>query len=146
MAEGARHGFEQKGVVRVGSRDLQGHPVSLEAALEAALEAGAQDVCPDEEEEEEEEEEEPALKVSEEDGELADTGFGWFWSRRGGPLGAPTALGCSLATAGHSLPSKTILDHHWLSPTTLGHSPSILSHSLSTVCHFQPSKTILDHC
>ncbi|XP_050769743.1 translational activator of cytochrome c oxidase 1 [Gymnogyps californianus] len=61
MAEGARHGFEQKGVVRVGSRDLQGHPVSLEAALEAALEAGAQDVCPDEEEEEEEEEE-PALK------------------------------------------------------------------------------------
>ncbi|NXW11135.1 TACO1 oxidase, partial [Fregetta grallaria] len=59
MAEGARHGFEQKGVVRVGPRDLQGHPVSLEAALEAALEAGAQDVCPDEEEEEEEE---PALK------------------------------------------------------------------------------------
>ncbi|NXT58782.1 TACO1 oxidase, partial [Pluvianellus socialis] len=61
MAEGARHGFEQKGVVRVGPRDLRGHPVSLEAALEAALEAGAQDVCPDEEEEEEEEEE-PALK------------------------------------------------------------------------------------
>ncbi|NXQ95527.1 TACO1 oxidase, partial [Sagittarius serpentarius] len=59
MAEGARHGFEQKGVVRVGPRDLQGHPVSLETALEAALEAGAQDVCPDEEEEEEEE---PALK------------------------------------------------------------------------------------
>uniref|UniRef100_A0A8C8ANK2 Translational activator of cytochrome c oxidase I n=1 Tax=Otus sunia TaxID=257818 RepID=A0A8C8ANK2_9STRI len=61
MAEGARHGFEQKGVVRVGPRDLRGHPVSLEAALEAALEAGAQDVCLDEEEEEEEEEE-PALK------------------------------------------------------------------------------------
>ncbi|KAM6364506.1 translational activator of cytochrome c oxidase 1 [Pluvialis apricaria] len=59
MADGARHGFEQIGVVRVGPRDLQGHPVSLEAALEAALEAGAQDVCPDEEEEEEEE---PALK------------------------------------------------------------------------------------
>ncbi|KAM6307007.1 translational activator of cytochrome c oxidase 1 [Podargus strigoides] len=59
MAEGARHGFEQKGVVRVGPRDLEGHPVSLEAALEAALEAGAQDVCLDEEEEEEEE---PALK------------------------------------------------------------------------------------
>ncbi|XP_075597730.1 translational activator of cytochrome c oxidase 1 [Balearica regulorum gibbericeps] len=56
MAEGARHSFEQKGVVRVRPRDLQGHPVSLEAALEAALEAGAQDVCPDEEEEEEEEE------------------------------------------------------------------------------------------
>ncbi|NXF42224.1 TACO1 oxidase, partial [Nyctibius bracteatus] len=61
MAEGARHGFEQKGVVRVGPRDLRGHLVSLEEALEAALEAGAQDVCPDEEEEEEEEEE-PALK------------------------------------------------------------------------------------
>ncbi|KAM9207950.1 translational activator of cytochrome c oxidase 1 [Leptosomus discolor] len=61
MAEGARHGFERKGVVRVGPRDLQGRPVSLEAALEAALEAGAQDVSPDEEEEEEEEEE-PALK------------------------------------------------------------------------------------
>ncbi|GAB0202447.1 translational activator of cytochrome c oxidase 1 [Grus japonensis] len=59
MAEGARHSFEQKGVVHVGPRDLQGHPVSLEAALEAALEAGAQDVCPDEEEEEEEE---PSLK------------------------------------------------------------------------------------
>uniref|UniRef100_A0A8C3J082 Translational activator of cytochrome c oxidase I n=1 Tax=Calidris pygmaea TaxID=425635 RepID=A0A8C3J082_9CHAR len=59
MAEGSRHGFEQKGVVRVGPRDLQGHPVSLEAALEAAVEAGAQDVCPDEDEEEEEE---PALK------------------------------------------------------------------------------------
>ncbi|XP_074874996.1 translational activator of cytochrome c oxidase 1 [Buteo buteo] len=59
LAEGARHGFEQKGVVRVGPRDLRGRPVSLEAALEAALEAGAQDVCPDEEEEEEEE---PALK------------------------------------------------------------------------------------
>ncbi|XP_074023419.1 translational activator of cytochrome c oxidase 1 [Numenius arquata] len=61
MAEGSRHGFEQKGVVRVGPRDLRGHPVSLEAALEAAVEAGAQDVCPDEDEEEEEEEE-PALK------------------------------------------------------------------------------------
>ncbi|NXL01660.1 TACO1 oxidase, partial [Mesembrinibis cayennensis] len=59
MAEGARHGFEQKGVVRVGPRDRQGHPVSLEAALEAALEAGAEDVYPDEEEEEEED---PALK------------------------------------------------------------------------------------
>ncbi|NXT01776.1 TACO1 oxidase, partial [Jacana jacana] len=59
MAEGSRHGFEQKGVVRVGPRDLQGQPISMEAALEAALEAGAQDVCPDEEEEEEEE---PALK------------------------------------------------------------------------------------
>ncbi|KAK4805442.1 hypothetical protein QYF61_027506 [Mycteria americana] len=75
MAEGARHGFEQKGVVRVGPRDLQGHPVSLEAALEAALEAGAQDVCPDEEEEEEEE---PALKVGEEGGGPADAGFAGF--------------------------------------------------------------------
>ncbi|KAM9250234.1 translational activator of cytochrome c oxidase 1 [Cariama cristata] len=57
FADGARHGFEQKGVVRVAPRDLRGHPVSLEAALEAALEAGAQDVCLEEEEEEEEEEE-----------------------------------------------------------------------------------------
>ncbi|NXK01278.1 TACO1 oxidase, partial [Corythaixoides concolor] len=62
MAEGSRHSFEQKGVVRVGPRDLRGRPVSLEAALEVALEAGAQDVCADEEEEEEEEEEEAALK------------------------------------------------------------------------------------
>lgn len=90
MADGARHGFEQIGVVRVGPRDLQGHPVSLEAALEAALEAGAQDVCPDEEEEEEEE---PALKVGEEGGGPVDAGFGWFRSRCGGPLGALTTLG-----------------------------------------------------
>ncbi|KAM6288803.1 translational activator of cytochrome c oxidase 1 [Aegotheles albertisi] len=61
MAEGTRHGFEQKGVVRVGPRDLRGHPVAMEAALEVALEVGAQDVAL-EEEEEVEEEEEPALK------------------------------------------------------------------------------------
>lgn len=90
MADGARHGFEQKGVVRVGPRDLGGRPVSLEAALEAALEAGAQDVCPDEEEDEEEE---PALKVSE------DAGLGWFQSGEGGPLGVPTALGHPQPTA-----------------------------------------------
>ena len=43
MAEGARHSFEQKGVVRVGSRDLQGHTLSLEAALEAALATGSKE-------------------------------------------------------------------------------------------------------
>ncbi|NXT26142.1 TACO1 oxidase, partial [Syrrhaptes paradoxus] len=59
LADGARHGFEEKGVVRVAARDQQGRPVALEEALEAALEAGAQDVGTDEEEEEEEE---PALK------------------------------------------------------------------------------------
>ncbi|XP_063175300.1 translational activator of cytochrome c oxidase 1 [Chroicocephalus ridibundus] len=59
LAEGARHGFEEKGVVRVGRRDVRGGPISMEEALEAALEAGAQDVLP---EEEEEEEEEPTLK------------------------------------------------------------------------------------
>ncbi|KAM9510524.1 translational activator of cytochrome c oxidase 1 [Guaruba guarouba] len=59
MADGARHGFEQIGVVRVAPRDAVGRAVGLEGALEVALEAGAQDVCP---EEEEEEEEEPALK------------------------------------------------------------------------------------
>ncbi|XP_068779432.1 translational activator of cytochrome c oxidase 1 isoform X4 [Struthio camelus] len=59
MAEGARHSFERKGVVRVGPRDRRGRPVSLEAALEAALRAGAHDVCQDGDEPEEEE---PLLK------------------------------------------------------------------------------------
>ncbi|XP_062456917.1 translational activator of cytochrome c oxidase 1 [Rhea pennata] len=59
MADGARHSFERKGVVRVAPRDARGRPVSLEAALEAALEAGAQDV---EEDDEEDDEEEPVLK------------------------------------------------------------------------------------
>ncbi|XP_061299735.1 translational activator of cytochrome c oxidase 1 [Pezoporus flaviventris] len=59
LSDGARHGFEEKGVVRVGHRDAMGRAVGLEGALEVALEAGAQDVC---EEEEEEEEEEPGLK------------------------------------------------------------------------------------
>ena len=95
MAEGARHSFEQKGVVRVGPRDLQGHPVSLEAALEAALEAGAQDVCLDEDEEEEEE---PTLKVGEEGSAC---GVWLLSEQQGGPLGALTALGRSLATVGH---------------------------------------------
>ncbi|XP_057268634.1 translational activator of cytochrome c oxidase 1, partial [Pezoporus wallicus] len=58
LSDGARHGFEEKGVVRVGHRDAMGRAVGLEGALEVALEAGAQDVC----EEEEEEEEEPGLK------------------------------------------------------------------------------------
>ncbi|XP_068524828.1 translational activator of cytochrome c oxidase 1 [Anas acuta] len=63
MAEGARHGFEQLGVVRVAPRDLGGRPVSLEVALEVAVVAGARDVCEEEEEEEEgEEEEEATLK------------------------------------------------------------------------------------
>ncbi|NWU73551.1 TACO1 oxidase, partial [Pterocles burchelli] len=61
LSDGARHGFEEKGVVRVAARDQRGRPVALEEALEAALEAGAQDVGTDEDEEEEEEEE-PALK------------------------------------------------------------------------------------
>ncbi|XP_067170990.1 translational activator of cytochrome c oxidase 1 [Apteryx mantelli] len=59
MADGARHSFERKGVVRVAPRDRRGRPVSLEGALEAALDAGAQDVWEDEDEEDEEE---PALK------------------------------------------------------------------------------------
>ncbi|XP_071588599.1 LOW QUALITY PROTEIN: translational activator of cytochrome c oxidase 1 [Heliangelus exortis] len=52
LAEGARHGFEEKGVVRVLGRDPRGHPVALEVALEAAADAGAEDVCLEEEEEE----------------------------------------------------------------------------------------------
>ncbi|XP_061204627.1 translational activator of cytochrome c oxidase 1, partial [Neopsephotus bourkii] len=60
LSDGARHGFEEVGVVRVGPRDAMGRAMGLEGALEVALEAGAQDVS--EEEEEEEEEEERTLK------------------------------------------------------------------------------------
>ncbi|XP_027564397.1 translational activator of cytochrome c oxidase 1-like, partial [Neopelma chrysocephalum] len=58
LSEGARHGFEPTGVVRVAPRDGRGQGVSMEAALEAALAAGAQDVAPDDDDDGDE----PALK------------------------------------------------------------------------------------
>ncbi|XP_069738301.1 translational activator of cytochrome c oxidase 1 [Phaenicophaeus curvirostris] len=54
LAEGARHGFEEQGVVAVAPRDARGRPLTMEAALEAALDAGAHDVVQDEDDDEEE--------------------------------------------------------------------------------------------
>ncbi|XP_053909040.1 translational activator of cytochrome c oxidase 1 isoform X1 [Cuculus canorus] len=48
LAEGVKHGFEERGVIAVDAKDLRGRAVTMEAALEAALEAGAHDVLQDE--------------------------------------------------------------------------------------------------
>nr|XP_056719821.1 translational activator of cytochrome c oxidase 1 [Euleptes europaea] len=52
FADGARHKFEKKGIIVVGTQDQAGNPVSLERALELAFEAGAEDVQEEEDEEE----------------------------------------------------------------------------------------------